>query len=393
MQQFSRSPVRSSKSFRQPHHGSAIPTPRDTERSNKRGTGSPLTSFRSRLFGYDDLNQSRSLAGSEVRRPGRDRETHPFTPYIAVVADHERTELQPNRPFRSAFEHGRFTDRKARLNQPQDGVSHTPKDITPAKCEASPLLQLLLKPQHSGTVYPSRVEKRPIRGSKSGEIVNDIRHNYHKATQPLREAAARASAVEAPRQPPASNAKSIDELKDRYGELSAALQADVSAALDDSHAALAERVSVLSAEQGEFLNRYADLTVDFGQPLSESYVYDQEREGDAPGEKIFVGDVVAELQEHLVETEKLLAGEWERWDECKAAEERAAASLIQDLQARPDLPGRLDCEVKKWEKEMQRLAKRAADKMSQLEKSLERERNDAIRRSAASFELELRQFH
>ncbi|KAL9945727.1 hypothetical protein D7B24_007046 [Verticillium nonalfalfae] len=261
-----------------------------------------------------------------------------------------------------------------------------------AKCEASPLLQLLLKPQHSGTVYSSRGEKRPTRGNKSGDIVNDIGHNYHKATQPLREAAARPSAVEVPRQPPASNAKSIDELKDRYGELSAALQADVSAAVDDSHAALAERVSVLSAKQGDFLDRYEALTVDFGQPLSESYVYDQEQEGDAPGEKIFVGDVVAELQEHLVETEKRLAEEWERWDECKAAEERAAASLIQDLKARPDLHGRLDCEVKKWEKEMQRLAKRAADKMTQLEKSLERERNDAIRRSAASFELELRQF-
>ncbi|KAG7152846.1 hypothetical protein HYQ46_004928 [Verticillium longisporum] len=270
-------------------------------------------------------------------------------------------------------------------------VSHTPTDITSAKYEASPLLQLFLKPQRSGTVYPSRLDKRPIRSNNSGEIVNDIGHNYHKATPPLREVAARPSAVDVPRQLPASNAKSIDELKDRYGELSAALQADVCTALDDSHAALADRVSVLSAEQGDFLDRYADLTVDFGQPLSESYVYDQEREGDAPGEKIFVGDVVAELQEHLVETEKLLAGEWERWDECKAAEERAAASLIQDLKARPDLHGRLDCEVKKWEKEMQRLAKRAADKMSQLEKSLERERNDAIRRSAASFELELRQ--
>ncbi|EEY15597.1 predicted protein [Verticillium alfalfae VaMs.102] len=411
MQRFSRSPVRSSKSYREPHHDSAIPTPRDTERSNKRGTGTPLTSFRSRLFGYDDHNQSRSLAlGPEVRRLGRDRETHPFTPYNAAGADHDRTGFQPHRPFRSAFKHGRLSDRKVHLNESREEVSRTPTDINPAKCEASPLLQLLLKPQHSGTIYSSRGEKRPIRGNKSGDIVNDIGHNYHKVTQPLREAAARPQAVEVPRQPPASNAKSIEELKDRYGELSAALQADVSAALDDSHATLAERVSVLSAKQGDFLNRYADLTIDFGQPLSESYVY-EEREGDAPDEKIFVGDVVAELQEHLVETEKRLAEEWERWDECKAAEERAAASLIQDLKARPDLHGRLDCEVKKWEKEMQRLGKRAADKMTQLEKvrgliptvrsgtltvftpkSLERERNDAIRRSAASFELELRQF-
>ncbi|KAM0282274.1 hypothetical protein ACHAQH_003138 [Verticillium albo-atrum] len=206
---------------------------------------------------------------------------------------------------------------------------------------------------------------------------------------PLRQAATRPPTTSIPRQLPDSGAENIADLKDRYCELGAALHADVSAALDDGHVALADRVSGIFAEHGDFLDRHAALTADFSQPLSESYVYEQD--GEAPREKIFVGDVVTELRDQLAETERLLADDWERWDECKAVEERAAAALLDEMRIRPEVCSGVDCEVRKWEKQVQILVEETGGKITQLERALEKERNSAIRKGTMSFEAGLRQ--
>ncbi|KAM0333548.1 hypothetical protein ACHAQA_002213 [Verticillium albo-atrum] len=178
-------------------------------------------------------------------------------------------------------------------------------------------------------------------------------------------------------------------LKDRYCELGAALHAEVSAALDDSHAALAERVSGIFLQHESFLSRHDDLTADFSQPLSESYVFEQV--GASPREKIFVRDVAAELRTHLAEMEKTLAADWERWDECRAAEEKAAATLLDDLRTRPDAGGSLGCEVKKWEAEMEKLTKDTGDKFKQLEQAWEKEYEKEIQQRVKLYERTLRQ--